>query len=463
MPRETVFVVDDDEFMREGLVQTLEAHPYRIEAFDNPRRALEAIADVPPSLVITDMRMPEMDGLELLDKALRIQPGLPVVMITAFATVETAVNAMKRGAFDYIMKPFQAEEIEVVVEKALAHRRMLMENEYLKRELASTFAPQDFVGSSGGMREVFAQIDRIAPSPSTVLIRGESGTGKELVARCLHANSDRRDKPFIRVNCAALSAGLLESELFGHEKGAFTGADRQRIGRFELAEGGTILLDEISEMDLALQGKLLRVLQEREYERVGSSETIKADVRILATSNRNLEDAIRAGTFRQDLFYRLNVVPIALPPLRTRRDDIADLARHFIRKHAAAGAGRVKDIAQDAVELLMRYDWPGNVRELENIIERAIVLNREEIIRPEHLAAGLGAMTSSGATNVGPDESFAVRPLIEIEREYVGRVLRHLDGHRQNTAQALGISERSLRDRLKRWKEEGYDLESVAG
>lgn len=458
MAHETIFIVDDDEFMREGLVETLEAHPYRLEAFDDPQRALEAVADAPPALVITDMRMPGMSGIELLEKLHRMEPDLPVIMITAFATVETAVDAMKKGALDYIMKPFQAAEIEIVVEKALAHRRVLIENQYLKSELAAGFSSEVFVGESSVMRAVFGEIAQIAPSPSTVLIRGESGTGKELVARSIHAQSERSQKPFIRVNCAALSAGLLESELFGHEKGAFTGADKQRIGRFELAEGGTILLDEISEMDLALQGKLLRVLQEREYERVGSSETIRADVRILATSNRDLEDSIAEGAFRQDLFYRLNVVPIHLPPLRQRKEDVAPLARHFIMKHTNAGTGRVREIAQDALDLLVRYDWPGNVRELENIIERAIVLNREDTIRPEHLAAGIGAV-SGGATAITPGDDFIIRPLAEIEREYVGRVLRHCDGHRQNTANALGISERSLRDRIKRWKDDGYDIE----
>ncbi len=454
MSKEKLVIVDDDPFMREGLMETLSQSAFELMEFESAADALEAVADGSAALLITDMRMPEMDGMELLRQAKRLDPKLPVVMMTAFATVETAVEAMKRGAFDYIMKPFKAEQIEVVVEKALEHRRLLAENEYLRDELAKRFRLSDFVGESAAMESVFARIRQIAPSNATVFVRGESGTGKELAAHAIHAQSPRREKPFVRVNCAALSAGVLESELFGHEKGAFTGADKRRIGRFEMAAGGTILLDEVSEMDLNLQGKLLRVLQEREFERVGSSETIAADVRVVASSNRDLEASIEEGAFRQDLYYRLNVVSVELPPLSEHKDDIPGLVTHFIDKYNRENGTRVKGISDQALQLLVDYDWPGNVRELENIVERAIVLGPGPTLEAEHLAPGLERAPGRVAEGRA-DTPFEPRPLDEVEREHVLRVLAFHDGHRQKSANALGISERSLRDRLKRWRDKG--------
>ncbi len=454
MPKEKIVVVDDDEFMREGLLETLERPEFSLFGFDNATDGIDAISDGSATLLITDMRMPGMSGMELLEQARRLDPKLPVVMMTAFATIETAVTAMKTGAFDYIMKPFDANQIEMVVEKALRHRRLLAENEYLKGELARKFSVNDFVGGASCMKSVFEQIRQVAPSGATVFIRGESGTGKELVARSIHAQSPRRERPMIRVNCAALSAGVLESELFGHEKGAFTGADKRRIGRFEMAEGGTLFLDEVSEMDLALQGKLLRVLQEKEFERVGSSETISADVRILASSNRDLEDAISEGTFRQDLFYRLNVVSVDLPPLRERKDDIPDLVKHFIEKYNREEGTHVRAITDDALGVLRTYDWPGNVRELENIIERAIVLGTGELIDVPQITSGLsrGGKVPAGAVGGSSSgQSFEPVPLETVERDHIMKTLDYFNHHRQNTALALGISERSLRDRLKRW------------
>ncbi len=454
MARNKIVVVDDDEFMREGVQEALAEGVYEVCAFGNAAEALEAVVDGSAALLLTDMRMPGMDGMELLENARRNDPKLPVVMMTAFATVETAVEAMKKGAFDYIIKPFEADQLEVVVKRAVEHRRLLAENEYLKSELAERWSLDDFVGVSEAMKTVGEKIRQVAASTATVFIRGESGTGKELVARAVHAQSPRRERPLVRVNCAALSAGVLESELFGHEKGAFTGADRRRIGRFEMAEGGTIFLDEVSEMDLGLQGKLLRVLQEKEFERVGSSETIRADVRILASSNRDLEKAIEEGVFRQDLYYRLNVVSVDLPPLRARKEDIVPLVRHFIEKHNRESGTRVSAIADEAVALLQAYDWPGNVRELENIVERAIVLNRGETIEAQHIAAGLERAPGRSLAG-GVEKTFAPRPLEEVERGHVMKMLDYHGDHRARTAQALGISERSLRDRLKRWKEAG--------
>lgn len=458
MAKEKIIIVDDDDFMRDSLLETLTRPQYRVMGFHGGEEALEALSDGSASLLLTDMRMPGMDGMELLERARKADPKLPVVMMTAFATIETAVAAMKKGAFDYVMKPFKAEEIEVVAQRALEHRRLLMENEYLKGELAQKFPIADFVGQSPAMCSIFDKIRQIAPSSATVFIRGESGTGKELVARAIHSQSPRRDHPLVRVNCAALSAGVLESELFGHERGAFTGADKRRVGRFEMADGGTLFLDEVSEMDLNLQGKLLRVLQEKEFERVGSSETISVDVRILASSNRDLEKCIDEGTFRHDLYYRLNVVTVDLPALRERKEDIRPLAKHFLIKYNREEGTKIKAIADPALDLLEAYDWPGNVRELENTIERAIVLGRDEVIDAAHMAECLPrrAMGAAPATAVAAARAvFSPRLLDDVEREHVAAMLAHFSGARAKTAEALGISERSLRDRLKRWQEAG--------
>jgi DNA-binding NtrC family response regulator len=485
-----IIIVDDDKFMRGSLEETLSAEHYKIQSFASAEAALDAISDGAASLLLTDMRMPGMSGQELLERALKADPQLPVVMMTAFATVETAVEAMKKGAYDYVMKPFDAERIDVVVKKALAHRHLLKENEYLKDELAKKWKVADFVGKSKLMKAVFEQIRQIAASNATVFIHGESGTGKELVARAIHAQSPRRSKPLVRVNCAALSAGVLESELFGHEKGAFTGADKRRIGRFEMADGGTIFLDEVTEMNPELQGKLLRVLQEKEFERVGSSETISADVRVLASSNRDMEKAIADGVFRHDLYYRLNVVGVELPALRERREDIPALVTHFIEKYNREEGSRVKTVSAEALSLLENYDWPGNVRELENVVERAIVLGRGEELSTAVIAQSVkkpfakaseitaaatkanhaGAANESGAAPVivpAPEKSpapetpasFAPTALDNIERDYVLQVVKHFGGHRIKAAQALDISERSLRDRLKRWAEAGFGEE----
>lgn len=475
---EKIIIVDDDQFMRGSLEETLAFDKkYKIVSFACAEDALEAISDGSASLVITDMRMPGMSGIDLLERAIKSDPQLPVIMMTAFATIETAVEAMKKGAFDYIMKPFDAERIEVIVKKALAHRRLLKENEFLKNELSARWKLSDFIGESPAMKSAFEQIRQIAASNATVFIRGESGTGKELVARALHSQSPRRNKPLVRVNCAALSAGVLESELFGHEKGAFTGADKRRIGRFEMADGGTIFLDEVSEMNLELQGKLLRVLQEKEFERVGSSETISADVRILASSNRDMETEIQKGTFRHDLYYRLNVVSVELPPLRERKKDIRALVKHFIAKYNRDEGTRVKNVSEATLQLLENCDWPGNVRELENIVERAIVLGNGDELSHEVVAQSLKKspvkIASNNATNNNENNSvpnlnnnannnhaatvttnapFMPRPLESIEREFILQTIEHFSGHRAKAAQVLEISERSLRDRLKRWQ-----------
>jgi two-component system, NtrC family, response regulator HydG len=450
MARSTIMVIDDQDIMRESLQETLSRAGYLVRPYESPSEAMASLARGRCDLVITDMKMPEMDGLDVVSKVKEHDRDLPVVVITGHATIGTAVEAMRRGAIDYITKPFRAEEIELVVQKALRHTRLVEENRFLRRELAA--GRTELVGATAGLKAVTAIIERVAASDSTVLVRGESGTGKEVVARMIHERSKRADKPFIRVNCAALSSGLLESEMFGHEKGAFTGADARRIGRFELADGGTILLDEVSEMDLNLQGKLLRVLQENEFERVGSSETIRVDVRVVATSNRDLEASIAAGKFREDLFFRLNVVPVHLPPLRERTRDIPELARHFAAR-LTGGKGRITD---EAVAALAEYSWPGNVRELANIIERAIVLHPGAVIDKEHIMIG-PAPGKPGAADAGFSPG---TPMEDVEREHILATLRHLKGHRQKTAEALGIAERTLRDKLKKYKSEGEEVET---
>jgi DNA-binding NtrC family response regulator len=356
---------------------------------------------------------------------------------------------MKLGAYDYIQKPFDGEEIKLLVDRTLEHNRLVRENQAL-RTIAETNISRPLIGNSSIMSEVKHRIDQVAKSNATVLIRGESGTGKEVVARAIHAASDRRDKPMLAVNCAALSENLLESELFGHEKGAFTGADRLRRGRFELADGGTLLLDEISEIAPSLQAKLLRVLQESSFERVGSSITQQVDVRVIATSNRDLEKTVEEGKFRQDLFYRLNVVPIELPPLRQRPDDIADLAKHFLHLIAKRDNTPFRHMESEAVRLLQRYNWPGNVRELQNIIERASVLESEQgVLRAELIEPWLKSKPIASV------DALAGRPLADIEKQVILSTLNQFKGHRIKTAGALGIGVRTLGIKLKRWKDEG--------
>jgi len=448
-----ILVVDDQEMMRDSLVATLvrEGHEV-VAAGDGPIAVSRLSSGTKFDLLITDLKMPKMTGIELLTEARRIRPELPVVLMTAFATVTTAVEAMKLGAYDYIQKPFDCEEIKLLVDRTLDHNRLLRENQVL-RSMAEVNVPRPLIGDSDVMKEVKHRIDLVARSSATVLIRGESGTGKEVVARAIHAASDRHEKPMLAVNCAALSENLLESELFGHEKGAFTGADRLRRGRFELADGGTLLLDEIA---ASLQAKLLRVLQESCFERVGSSITQQVDVRVIATSNRDLEKCVDEGKFRQDLFYRLNVVPIELPPLRQRPDDVYELARHFLHLIAKRENKPFRHMESEAVRLLQRYNWPGNVRELQNIIERASVLETEPgVLRASLLEPWLKNKPMAGV------DALAGKPLADIEKQVILSTLHQFKGHRIKTAGALGIGVRTLGIKLKRWKDEGY-VEQVA-
>ncbi|MFH1022451.1 MAG: sigma-54 dependent transcriptional regulator [Planctomycetota bacterium] len=440
---ENILIIEDTDIMRDSLKETLSRAGYRVSAHAQPRKALEALAEGGFDCVLTDLKMPEMDGLEVLEAVKGRQPDLPVVLITAHGTVETAVRAMKLGAADYVTKPFKADDIERVVGRVIELRRVLVENEVLRRELGDRRESTEIVGESAPVNALRRDIERVGASAATVLIQGESGVGKELVARAIHEASPRKDKPFLAVNCAALSAGLLESELFGHEKGAFTGADRMRRGRFELADGGTILLDEVSEIETHLQGKLLRVLQERVFERVGSSLPRKADVRVLATTNRDLAAHVKAGKFREDLFFRLHVVPLRVPPLRERKGDIPLLVKHFLGRFGATG----RNVDGKALALLAAYDWPGNVRELANAVERAVVLSAEPALSVENFELRLlpggekgGAVFREGVA------------LADIERRAIREALAHFDGHRQKTAAALGIGLRTLTNKINEMK-----------
>ena len=370
----TILLVDDKSSMRKVLKQTLESDQIVILEAEDGEKALETIKSKHVDLVITDIKMPKLDGMTLLKMIKESDNEIVVIIMTAYGTIETAVEAMKLGAYDYITKPFSTEQVKLTVEKAIERQKLLYENKYLREKLNDQYNYKRIVGNSAPMQPVYELIEKVAPTDTAVLIRGDSGTGKELVAHAIHFNSRRKEKPFIKVNCAVLADSLLESELFGHEKGSFTGAAGKRIGRFELANGGSIFLDEIGDISPATQVKLLRVLQEKEFERVGGSESIKADVRVIAATNKNLEEAIKKGTFREDLFFRLNVVPIFVPPLRERKEDVERLASHFLTRYSLEANKKINKIEKKALELMSRYNWPGNVRELENAIQRAVVL-----------------------------------------------------------------------------------------
>jgi DNA-binding NtrC family response regulator len=439
-----ILVVDDKQMMRDSVSAALVRDGFRVITAAGGAEALRFISKHRPSAVVTDLKMPEMTGIELLERIGGIDPDLPVVLMTAYASVDTAVEAMKQGAFDYVQKPFEAKQLVAVMRRAVEHYSLRNENAALKRGVESDSS--GLIGESAAMQRVKDQIRQIAASEGTVLISGESGTGKEVVAQTIHTLSGRVSGAMLCLNCAALSTTLLESELFGHEKGAFTGADQVRKGRFELAEGGTLLLDEISEVGSQIQAKLLRVLQERQFERVGSSITLSVDVRIIATTNRALDQAVVAGDFRQDLYYRLNVLPIHLPPLRDRLEDISALAGHFLAQVARRDGQVVKQFEPAAMRLLTEYAWPGNVRELENICERAVVLASGNIILAETIRPWLFAQATSALDAEG-------RTLEEVEREVIIQALSRFNGHRQRTAKSLGIGVRTLGLKLKKWKD----------
>lgn len=439
-----IIVIDDEETQRDLLAGFLERQNHHVRKADSGKRAMAMMAEQGAELVITDMRMPEMDGLTLLGEIKREYPDTAVVVITAFATVESAVNAMKSGASDYLIKPINLDQLLIVIERIEKNQRLLIENRVLKQRLEALEEFPELIGKSEAFRKVLADIPLIAESDSTVLIRGESGTGKELVARAIHAVSRRKDGPLIAVNCAALPETLLESELFGYEKGAFTGAAKRRIGRFELADKGTLFLDEIGDLPLPIQVKLLRVLETKSFERLGGNQSIAVDIRLIAATNRNLEEKIATGQFREDLFYRLNVVPLMLPPLRERKDDILLLTEHFIQKYARKNGKIISGLTPSAKDLLLGYSWPGNIRELENTIERAVVLSRGDFIGPESLK-GIVSQESSYKTTV---EGLN---LAEIEKETIIRALQQAQWKFAGAASLLGIHRNTLRLKIKQY------------
>jgi two-component system response regulator HydG len=444
-----ILLVDDDPSHRQMLEAVLTAEGYEVSQAEDGQGAVAGVAERFYDLVLMDLRMARVGGLEALRQIKEISPGIPIIIMTAYASVATAVDALKSGAYDYLTKPLDIDELRVQVKKALHHRQLEQENVFLKERLDDRFDFAKIIGRSLAMGRLFESMALVAPSEATVLIAGESGTGKELIANAIHQNSPRRDRTFIKVNCAALPETLLESELFGHEKGAFTGALARKEGRFHLAHRGSIFLDEIGEMALTTQAKILRVLQEREFEPLGSTQTVKVDTRVIAATNKNLAEEIQHGRFRQDLYYRLNVVTLEVPPLRDRREDIPLLADFFLKRYAEKNRRHMKGFSPRAMDVLMRYAWPGNVRELENVVERAVIMARGEVITPTEFPEGFKEL-DDGAK----DAELGLTPgrsLREVEREMVIRTLEEAGGNRTQTARLLGISRRTLQLKLKEY------------
>ncbi|MGA2956484.1 MAG: sigma-54 dependent transcriptional regulator [Thermodesulfobacteriota bacterium] len=448
-----ILIVDDENVQLEMLKGFLVKQGYGVDTAKDGKRGLEKFKRGSFDLILTDLRMPEMDGLQLLKEVKGLNPEVVVVILTAYATVGTAVAAMKEGAYDYLTKPIELDELLLLIQRVGREIGLSRENRELKEQLREKFKVDFIVSISRRMEEALNLVKRVAQSPATVLILGESGTGKELIARAIHYSSLRKEKPFVKVNCAALPENLLESELFGHEKGAFTGAVGRRVGRFEQADQGTIFLDEIGDLSPALQSKLLRILQEKEFERVGSSQTIKVDVRFISATNRNLEEAIQKGTFREDLYYRFNVVTITLPPLRERKEDIPPLVEHFLKKYSRENNKAVVSVTKEAKDLLMNYNYPGNIRELENIIERAVVLCRGDTITKQDLPLNLQeSEVEESLERARKSGRNLPETLEEIERHRIAQALQKSGGVQTKAAEELGISERVLRYKMKKYK-----------
>ena len=438
-----VLVVDDDSAMREMLVSLLEDHGFQASAAASAEEAVEKVRETEFDAVVSDIRMPGKTGLDLLGELREIRAEMPVILMTAFGSIDSAVEAMRAGAFDYITKPFKRDEVLVVLERAFERRALEEENRRLRRAVDQTSSFGDLIGTSPAMREIFALIRKIAENRSSVLITGESGTGKELVARTIHFSGSRREAPFIPINCTAIPEGLLESELFGHMRGAFTGAIASKRGLFEKANGGTLFLDEIGDMGLGLQGKLLRVLQDREIRPVGSTQSVRVDVRIIAATNKDLRAEMEAGRFRRDLFYRLNVIPIHIPPLRERPDDVPTLAEFYVRKHTSGGR---RALTPEAIGRLQHCRWEGNARELENVIERALALSESVEIRPEDLPLGAEEEAEAEAspdslTRAAAHRRLSLEQLCDL---YIDEILQLTGGNKVQAARILGINRRTL-------------------
>ncbi len=451
MSEHQILIIDDEPAQVQALAGFLKKKGFGVEKANAGFDGLNILERQPIDLVITDFKMPDLDGIEVLKRAKAINPEIDVIVMTAFGSIESATEAMRAGAIDYLTKPVDLDQLEIIINKALEHKQLVSENRLLRDQLAEKFKFDQIISASEVMEEAINLAGRAAPSKATVLITGESGTGKELIARAIHYASPRKDRPFVAVNCAALAENLLESELFGHEKGAFTGADRQRKGRFEMANLGTLFIDEVGEIPLTTQVKLLRVLQEQTFERVGGSEPIKVDVRIVAATNRNLEELIEEGRFRDDLYYRLNVVRINIPPLRKRKSDIPLLVDYFLKKYSAENNKQITGISREAMDLLMKYNYPGNVRELENIIQQSVVLSRSDIITVRDLPMIVRGVRSE-PKKVDPfGEGSFIERVEAFEKSLIEQAMEQAQGVQTHAAKILGITERHLRYKLQKY------------
>lgn len=461
MTIEKILIVDDEILVRNFLAETLRRKHFEVDTAENGHKALTLLKSITYDMVITDMKMPDMTGIDILRKAKELSPHAIVVIITAFGSIENAVEAMRLGAFNYLIKPFSPDAIEAIIEKAQEHNSLLAENQYLRQQLSAGGGRtlSNIIAESPAMKQILTEVQQVAKSNASVFIHGESGTGKEVIAHAIHYNSLRANRPFIKVNCAAVPETLIESEFFGHEKGAFTGANARRLGRFELANGGTLMLDEITETPLAMQAKLLRVTQEQEFERVGGVKSVKVDVRLISTSNRDMKEAIAQKMMREDLYYRLNVVPIHLPPLRDRKEDIIPLANYFLEKIALENHRESKTLNPEACKKLLAYHWPGNVRELANILERAIVMDDGKKVTPAHLLIediNGKVKASEGQPAEESEEPYTLpmgMTLQELEKRLIVETLEAHKNNRTKAAELLGISLRTLRHKL-----DEYDL-----
>lgn len=448
MSIEKILVVDDDDLSRGYLSEALQRNGYSVDNASDGQEAVSLTDKQSYDMIFLDMRMPRMGGMKVLERVKKTSKETTVVIMTAYGSIESAVEAMQKGAYDYIIKPFSVDNIELLLKRVQERQKLIDENKYWRAKLDSNVENEFVIDKQSKMFGVLNNVKRMAQSKASVLIQGESGTGKEIIAHSIYSHSQRNSKPFIKVNCAALSESLLESELFGHEKGAFTGADLKRMGRFELANGGTLLLDEISEVSPKIQAKLLRVLEQEEFERVGGSKTLKVDVRVIATTNRDLEQEIEKDNFRQDLYFRLNVIPVIVPPLRERREDIPVLAEYFLEKFKTGIDTPLKGISKEAIDILVQYDWPGNVREIKNLIHRCTVMIDSEVLMPEHFENMLNVKKpkKSGEISVG-------QTIEDVERELIYKTLEKTGGNKTKAAEILDVTPRTLRNKLCRYKE----------
>jgi len=448
----SVLIVDDKDSLRDMLAQTLSLEGYDVDTAEDGQQAIKKADERRFDVVLTDLKLPRMDGIEVLSKLKEMDPAQEVIMMTAFGTIETAVSAMKLGAFDFLTKPFDPDHVSLLLKRAVETQRLAAENVLLREALSTRFGDAEIIGTSTKIKEVSELVKRVAPSDSTVLLCGESGTGKELFARAIHMLSTRHKRPYITINCAAIPRELLENELFGSERGAFTGAVARKIGKFEIADGGTIFLDEIGDLEMSLQAKLLRALQEKQIERLGGHKPVRVDVRVIAATNTDLNEAIRGGQFREDLYYRLSVFPVTIPPLRERADDVIVLAEHFVEKYATEMKKGTVKLTAEARAMLTKYHWPGNVRELENTIERAMILCDKRRIGPEHLAIRVRRTDEICLRDGAGLKEIGQHAAMEAERATIIRVLKETRGNKRKASAVLKIDYTTLFEKLKRYQ-----------